>query len=79
MIEELKQYLSESKPSEKHLNNGVVKLIELENIAKIFFIVYSDMVDVTYIDSISTEISLDDYCEAESVIYEWLNENKPTS
>jgi hypothetical protein len=74
MIEELKQYLSLI-DDKNHFKKGITQTINLKN-AKIFFVLYSDIVDVTYIDSESTEISLDDYYEVESVIYEWLNENK---
>lgn len=74
MIEELKQYLSLI-DDKNYFKKGITQTINLKN-AKIFFVWYSNMVVVTYIDSISTEISLDDYCEAESIIYEWLNEKK---
>jgi hypothetical protein len=74
MIEELKQYLSLI-DNKSYFNIGITQMIELKDV-DIHFIIYNDIVDVFYCHSENTKISIDDYCEDESVIYEWLNEKK---
>lgn len=50
---------------------GKTQCINIEDVAKIYFVVYSDMIDVTYIDTY-LPIIIDDYSEVEQILKESL-------
>lgn len=67
MIEKLKEILK----TNIDFNIGKTQCINIEDIAKIYFVVYLDMVDVTYIDT-DLPISIEDYSEVEHILKESL-------
>lgn len=67
MIEQLKEILK----NKIDFNKGKTQCINIENIAKIYFVVYSDIIEVTYIDT-DLLISIEDYSEVEQILKESL-------
>lgn len=65
MIEQLKEILK----TNIDFNKGKTQCINIEAVAKIYFVVYSDMVSVTYIDT-DLQISIEDYSEVEQILKE---------
>lgn len=67
MIEKLKEILK----TKINFSIGKTQCINIQDVAKIYFVVYSDMVSVTYIDT-DLPTSIEDYSEVEQILKESL-------